>query len=84
MAFPLLPVMDYFIQTCNWTVLLMDGSHCYAKVTLSPSPGPLLISVDGAIVENSPLNRTTLTTMDVSAWHLFHSSQEKRENRMFS
>lgn len=45
MALPLLPVMDYFIQTCNWAALLMDNSHCYGKVTLSPSLGRLLISV---------------------------------------
>lgn len=83
MAFPLLPVMDYFIQTCNWAALLMDSSHCYGKVTLSPSLGPLLISVNGAIVQNSPLNHTTLTTMDVSVRHLPDSSQEKKKIECF-
>lgn len=71
--------MDYFIQTCNWAALLMDSSHCYGKVTLSPSLPPLLISVKSMAplcnLPLSPLNRTTLVTMEVSVKRLPDASQ---------
>ena len=57
---PLLPVMDYFIQTCNWSALLMDSSHCYGKVTLLPFLGPLLILLKTMVpLCKIPLNHPT-------------------------
>lgn len=84
MAFSLLPVMDYFIQTCNWTVFLMDSSHCCGKVTIAFPGSPINLShVNGAIVQNSPLNHATLTTMEVSERHVPDPSKEAKEIECF-
>lgn len=84
MAFSLLPVMDYFIQTCNCTVFLMDSSHCCGKVTIAFPGSPINLShVNGAIVQNSPLNLATLTTMEVSERHVPDSSKEAKEMECF-
>lgn len=38
--------MDYFINTCDWTVLLMDSSHCHGDVAPPPPRAPPFISVE--------------------------------------
>lgn len=51
--------MDHFIPTCNLTALLMDSSHCYGNVAMTPSRSPPFVSVEST----TPLNYCTSTTI---------------------